>query len=492
MSSLTLLFPHQLFEFNPALQTGRKVLLVEEPLFFNQYNFHFQKRVFHRATMKFYETFLVQKGFEVEYIETANRNADVRKLIPWLKSRDIKEIHYIDLVDNWLGKRLRNSAQKKQLSLVEYESPMFLNSPETLVHYFVRNKKFRQTDFYTDQRKKRRILTESDQPVGGKWTFDTENRRKYPASKQPPEIQWPDENAFYKEARQYVEKHFSCAYGEKNNIYNYPSTFEESREWLDRFLEHRLQDFGAYEDAMVYKEHVLHHSLLSPLLNVGLITPDEVIEKTVAFYNQHHPPVNSVEGFLRQIMGWREFIRALYILKGSEMRTQNFWGFNRKIPPSFWKGTTGIEPVDLTIRKVLKTGYCHHIERLMVLGNFMLLCEFDPKEVYRWFMELFIDAYDWVMVPNVYGMSQFSAGNIMTTKPYISAGNYLRRMSDFPKGDWQIIWDALFWRFMHVHRSFFAENPRLAMLVKTLDSMSVAKKKGYRDNAERFLKGLDK
>jgi deoxyribodipyrimidine photolyase-related protein len=198
-----------------------------------------------------------------------------------------------------------------------------------------------------------------------------------------------------------------------------------------------------------------------------------------------------LEGFIRQIIGWREFIRGMYDFRGTAERTKNFWQFDRKIPASFYDGTTGIVPLDITIKKVLQTGYCHHIERLMVLGNFMLLCEFDPDEVYRWFMELFIDAYDWVMVPNVYGMSQFADGGMMATKPYISGSNYLMKMSNYPKGPWQNIWDALFWRFMHVHRDFFTQNPRLGMLVRSFDKMTEEKQKHLLQTASDFLDGLD-
>jgi deoxyribodipyrimidine photolyase-related protein len=226
------------------------------------------------------------------------------------------------------------------------------------------------------------------------------------------------------------------------------------------------------------------------MLNVGLITPQLIVDETLKFAAENKIPLNSLEGFVRQIIGWREFIRAVYELKGTEERTRNFWGFKRKIPPSFWNGTTGIEPVDTTIKKVLQTGYCHHIERLMVLGNFMLLCEFDPDEVYRWFMEMFIDAYDWVMVPNVYGMTQFADGGLMATKPYISGSNYLMKMSDFKKGPWQEVWDGLFWRFMHVHRDFFLQNPRLGMLVKSFDKMPEQKQKMHLINAENYLLSL--
>lgn len=189
-------------------------------------------------------------------------------------------------------------------------------------------------------------------------------------------------------------------------------------------------------------------------------------------------------------MGWREFIRGMYEVKGNYSRTTNFWNFNRKIPKSFYDGTTGIEPVDETIKRILKTGYCHHIERLMVLGNFMLLCEFDPNEVYRWFMELFIDAYDWVMVPNVYGMSQFADGGTFATKPYLGGSNYIKKMSNYSGGDWEPIWDGLFWRFIDKHQIFFKENPRTAMMYFSLNRMSEEKRKEHIKNANSFLDNL--
>jgi deoxyribodipyrimidine photolyase-related protein len=180
----------------------------------------------------------------------------------------------------------------------------------------------------------------------------------------------------------------------------------------------------------------------------------------------------------------------MYILKGKEERTCNYWKFYRKIPSSFYTAETGIEPLDTVIEKVLETGYSHHIERLMVLGNFMMLCEFDPDEVYQWFMEMFIDAYDWVMVPNVYGMSQFADGGIFATKPYISGSNYLMKMSDFKKGEWQKVWDGLFWRFMDKHREFFNKNPRMGMLIRTFDKMPAEKREAHLTHAEDFLKNL--
>ena len=171
---------------------------------------------------------------------------------------------------------------------------------------------------------------------------------------------------------------------------------------------------------------------------------------------------------------------------GSRQRTSNFWKFDRDIPASLYDGSTGIEPVDHVIRQVLRTGYCHHIERLMILGNFMLLCDIQPDAVYRWFMELFIDAYDWVMVPNIYGMSQYADGGLMTTKPYISGSSYVLKMSNFKKGPWCAIWDALYWRFVDLHSDFFACNPRMAVMVKMKNKLG-NKMKEHHQVANEFL-----
>lgn len=225
-----------------------------------------------------------------------------------------------------------------------------------------------------------------------------------------------------------------------------------------------MHHFGDYEDAIVQDEEILFHSCLSPLLNIGLLTPRQVIDETIKFNKKHKVPLNSLEGFIRQLIGWREFIRGIYHTVGEKQRKRNFFKHNRKLSTPFYQGTTGVTPIDVAIKKVLKNGYVHHIERLMVLGNFFLLCGISPNEVYRWFMELFIDSYDWVMVPNVYGMSQYSDGGMMTTKPYFSGSNYILKMSDFKKAPWCEVWDALFWEFLIKHDRFFAKQPRLSFL----------------------------
>ena len=442
--------------------------------------------------MKFYESYLLSKGQKVHYIDSTDDRNDIRKLIAHFKSEGISEFHYVDTTDNWLEARIASASKKAGITTFKENSPMFLNSTEGNASFFETKKRMFQTDYYIHQRKTKNILLESaGKPAGGKWSFDEDNRAKYPKGKTPPTTDFSKASAFHEEARAYVQKYFGDNYGELSSSFNYPETFESSKAWFHEFLKTRFQEFGIYEDAIVTKQLVLNHSVLTPMLNVGLITPQYIVDATLEFAEAHNIPLNSTEGFIRQIIGWREFIRAVYELKGTQERTTNYWKFTRKIPQSFWDGTTGIEPIDATIKKVLKTGYCHHIERLMVLGNFMLLCEFDPEDVYRWFMEMFIDSYDWVMVPNVYGMSQFADGGVMSTKPYISGRNYLMKMSDYPKGDWQKIWDGLFWNFMDKQRTFFSQNPRLGMLIRSFDKMDPAKKEAHLLIAHDYLKSLD-
>ena len=491
-NSVTIIFPHQLFQNHPALEQSRVIYLVEEWLFYRQYNFLKQKLVLHRASMKFYENWLQENKYEVKYIETSEKENDCRQLVTALVKQKITELHIAAVADSWLHKRMQQACSGNKITLHIYDSPNFLNTPQSVDDYFSKKKTYFQTDFYTWQRKQRNILLEKDgKPLGGKWTYDADNRQKFPKKEKVPALVLSKENKYVGEAKRYVQQHFSKNYGTVNSPALFVTTFADAETWLDDFLKNRFEKFGIYEDAIVANEAVLHHSVLTPMLNIGLLQPQQIIDKVLIAAKKYNTPLNSLEGFIRQIMGWREFIHIIYEREGNKQRTTNYWKFKRKIPASFWTGETGITPIDITIKKILETGYCHHIERLMVLGNFMLLCEFDPDEVHRWFMEMFIDAYDWVMVPNVYGMTQFADGGLMSTKPYISGSNYLMKMSDYEKGSWQQVWDGLFWRFMHVHRSFFLKNPRLGMLVNTYDKMTTEKQQLHLNNAEQFLQQLD-
>ena len=384
--SINLIFPNQLYLESPLLDNGHEIFLVEEWLFFKQYNFHKQKIAFHRASMKYYQDYLEAKKIKVHYIDSSNALSDIRKLIRDMEGKEVTDIHLLDPTDNWVEKRIHSTTDSIQFHIST--NLQFINTKEELSSFFRKDKKsFFQTTFYKQQRKKRGILLDANQePIGGKWTYDTENRKKYPKGKVPPNIHFPGPSKYWEEAVAYTEEHFQDNLGELSTERIYPITHEEAEQWLEQFLEYRFFDFGAYEDAMVKGQVFLNHSLLSPLINAGLLLPNDVVSKALTFADRENVPINSTEGFVRQIIGWREFIRGMYECKGSYSRTKNYWNFTRKIPASFYDGTTGIEPVDEVIKRVLRTGYCHHIERLMVLGNFMMLCEFDPDEVYRWFM----------------------------------------------------------------------------------------------------------
>jgi len=496
MSAVALVFPHQLFLRHPALRIDRPVYLIEEELFFNQYRFHRKKLVLHRASMKYYQDLLLGMGMVVHYIEASEPRSATRQLIASLPE-EVTELHVAEVTDDWLERRLRSAAAAKGLALIVHRTPCFLNSMAEVTPFFEARGHYRQTDFYIHQRRQRGLLLdERGQPLGGQWTYDSDNRLRFPRGHRAPGIPLPQNETYVPEALRYVETHYAGNPGDLLPPFQktkgfFPVTHAEAEAWLDRFLIERFALFGPYEDAMVAGDGLLYHSLLSPLLNTGLLTPAQVLEKALDAASGNAVPLNSLEGFVRQIIGWREFVRILYEREGRLQRTRNHWGFTRALPSSFYTGDTGLPPVDILVRKVLQNGYAHHIERLMVLGNIMLLCEFNPDGVYRWFMEMFVDAYDWVMVPNTYGMTQFADGGLTMTKPYISSSNYLLKMGNWKKGSWQEIWDALFWRFLSVHRDYFSQNPRLALLLKTWDDMPLSRQHMIRVQAEAFLQGLD-
>ena len=486
---VNLIFPNQLFRDGVLINNSNKTFLIEEFMFFRHFKFHKQKILFHRMSMKKYESFLKSKNVDVEYVDSCEEISDIRLFLD--KKQSIKSINIYDPEDNWLEKRIIKACSKNNIKVNVYENQLFITKKIELDSFFrADKKKFFQTSFYKSQRLKFNILMEEGKPEGGKWTYDDMNREKYPKDKIPPNINYMVANDDYESAKCYIEKNFNLNPGKLNKDKIYPYDFSTADSWFEAFLIERYDEFGPYEDAVVKEKSVLNHSVLSPIINSGLLNPKLIMEKSVKFYNDNDIRLNSCEGFIRQIIGWREFIRGVYIAKGSEERTKNFWGFKRKIPRSFYDGTTGIEPVDDTIKKINNSAYANHIERLMIVGNFMLLCEFDPDDVYKWFMELFIDSYDWVMVPNVYGMSQFADGGLMSTKPYISGSSYVLKMSNYKKGEWCPIWDSLFWNFINNQRDFFITNPRMRMLVSTYDKMNPEKKETINVTSNNFLKSI--
>ena len=481
---ITLIFPHQLFKNHPAVASGREIQLIEDSLFFGNdphwpAAMHQQKLMLHRASMKAYAAELQAAGHHVRYIESAERPA----LPP-----ETREIHLADPADDVLMRRVKRLAGRHGAKLVVHASPNFLSPPEFLAAHIASKKKPFMAKFYEAQRKRMNVLLETDgTPVGGKWSFDTENRAKLPKAHVPPREPFTGPNDFTREAADYVTRKFPDNPGSLKH-FRWPVTRKAAEAWLDQFIDERLENFGLYEDAISTKYATLYHSAITPALNIGLLDSQDVINRVMA--RSGTVPMNSLEGFIRQVIGWREFMHGIYRHRGTEIRNGNFWNFDRPLPRSFYDATTGIPPVDRVIRQLLDDGYCHHIERLMVLGNFMLLCRIRPDDVYRWFMEMFVDSYDWVMVPNVYGMSQFADGGTFTTKPYLSGSNYILKMSDEPKGPWCQIWDGLFWTFIGDHTPFFLKNPRLSMMARSWEKMTPEKQEAHRSAADSFLAEL--
>lgn len=489
-----LVYPHQLFFRHPAIAPGRPIYLIEDPLVFGNdprwpMAVHGQKLVLHRASMKAFEAELRADGHAVHYNETPDgAKSGSADLLDAVLPESIQSIHLADPVDDLLLKRVRRFANARGIRLVVHDSPNFLTPGDFLHHYTGRPKKPFMARFYEAQRKRMEILIEADgSPAGGKWSFDADNRAKLPKHHVPPGEPFAAENRFTREAVDYVRRRFSGNPGSLSS-FRWPVTRADARAWLDRFIDERLGRFGNYEDAISTRHATIYHSAISPMLNIGLLDPADLVERVLARRDQ--VPLNSLEGFLRQVIGWREFMRGIYQHRGTMIRNTNFWQFNRPMPAAFYNATTGIPPVDRVIRQVLADGWCHHIERLMVLGNFMLLCRIRPEDIYKWFMELFVDAYDWVMVPNVYGMSQFADGGTFTTKPYFSGSNYVLKMSDENKGPWCEVWDGLFWSFIADHMDFFLSNPRLSMMARTWMKLAPAKQAAHRMAAESFLAKL--
>lgn len=491
MPETVLIFPNQLFEVHPLLQKPMQVLLIEDSLFFGDEHyplqFHKQKLLFHRASMRCYAQLLKQEGHQLKYVDYSEGKT-LRTILEEVAQKNLT-IQTLEPDDFILKKRMMRCCADLGLKLEFSPNPGFINTQEDNDAFFNPKKRWLMASFYKQQRKRFGImLTEKGEPYGGKWSYDSENRKKLPKARLAslPKIAEAQTDGYLTEAKAYVTKHFPNNPGSLDSFV-YPYTHQGAKVWLERFLKERLADFGPYEDAIVEKQSWLFHSVLSPLLNSGLLEPAFITKETLRYAENHPVPQASLEGFIRQIIGWREFMRAAYVSYGVQLRTSNHWQHKNSMPPAFYTAQTGILPIDDAIERILKTAYCHHIERLMVLGGFMFLCEIHPTAIYKWFMELFIDSYDWVMVSNVYAMSQDSAGGLITTKPYFSGSNYIRKMSHYKADDWCDVWDGLYWRFILKHQAKLARNPRWAMMVRQAHRLESAKKELLFAAAEGFL-----
>ncbi len=339
-------------------------------------------------------------------------------------------------------------------------------------------------------RKKYNIfMNQEGKPIGDKWNFDKDNRKGIKQLKSDiPERKKliPDQITF--DAMVDVEECFPNSIGTLEN-FNWATTHEEAENLLDDFIERFLVNYGAFQDAINKENTFMFHSLLSPYLNCGLLDPEICIQKAEKKYYESNGeiPINSVEGFIRQILGWREFIKGVYWENMPKYKNLNYWSHSLKLNDNWYEGDTGIPPLDDAIKESKKFAYSHHINRLMIIANLMNLTGIHPNEMYRWFMEMYIDAYDWVMVPNVYGMGSYADGGIFSTKPYICGSSYMLRMSNYSKGDWCDTVDGLYWRFVEKNIKFFESNPRLAVMTRSLTNMNKERKKTIFKSAEEFI-----
>lgn len=487
-----LIHPHQLFRQHLDADSGTVMVLVEDDLFFRQFAFHAQKLVLHRASMRRFADQLQESGFTVRTIETSASRSSGEQLSQVLADLEPESISVYDVVDDWLARDTLQALveagyQHEQLQVLE--SPNFLTTRSEVRDWFAEHPA-RMQHFYTWQRQRLDILVDGDQPVGGQWSFDEDNRKKLPRGLRVPKVGMGDVSKrpkHVREAIKWVAKEFPDAPGDATT-FAWPTSHDEAEARFEEFLSERFEQFGPFEDAISKEHPYLFHSLLTPGLNIGLLDPTWIVERALQLGEDEQVPLASLEGFLRQIIGWREFMRATYLLWGRRMRTSNQLEHARSLSQGWWSGETGLLPVDHVIKRLLSSGYAHHIERLMVLGNAMCLLRIHPDEVYEWFMEMFIDAYDWVMVPNVYAMSQFASGEAITTKPYVSGSNYLKKMSDLPPGDWRADWDGLYWTFVADHREVFEANFRSRMMTKMWDGMDEAKRAEHRERAAVWLK----
>jgi len=476
LSKNILILPPQLYEKTFELKDINKIFLYEHPYYFKKFNYHKQKLILHRASMKSFQNRL-SKYYKIIYI---NYNDS------FLDKIDENNLLMYKPSDSYIKKQFKKQLRDINIKLKYIESPKFLTNMKYNQTYFKDNK-FYHFNYYKDQRKRLNILVDNGKPLGNKWSYDPKNRKKFPKDINI-KSRSINENAYVNKAKNYIEKHFPNNPGETDNFI-WPINNKQANKFFDEFLIDYFHNFGPYQDAFDTDIDYGFHSLLSASLNIGIITPSNVIDNIIKNFQDKDVNIESVEGFIRQIIGWREYVKAVYDLKETEMKDSNFFCLKGKMLAAFYTGQTNIKPVDTAIKRVNKNAYTHHIERLMVLGNIMLLLNINPNEVYNWFMEFFIDGYDWVMVPNIYGMSQFSYPKMMT-KPYISSSNYILKMSHYKKDDWSEIWDGLYWNFIDENKKSLSDIKKMNLMLSIMKKMDKEKLNSYKRTASNYKKSL--
>ena len=486
--TLRLILGNQLFPLEMQnIEDGETVFMCEDSGLCTYEKHHKSKIALFFNAMRSFRDSLEAANIDCIYYDFNNKFEDsfIKKLSSEIKDNKFSCIRFFEIEDKPFENEVMQMISDLDIKCEVLNTPMFLDSRESFKN-FVGDKKFLlQANYYKKARKEMDILIENQKPVGGKWSFDDENRKKLPKGYIIPKLPVIKERGDSDEISNFINTEFNDHPGNINNIF--PYTTEQALDWLETFFEERFKDFGPYEDAIFMGEHFQLHSALSSSMNLGIITPQQIITKAKDYAEANDIPLNSLEGFVRQIIGWREFIRGIYQNFSEKMIDANYWNHNRKLSEAWYTGDTGIAPLDDAIKGALEFGYTHHINRLMVLASIMNMSRIHPSEIYKWFMEMFVDSSEWVMVPNVFGMGTFADGGIFATKPYISGSSYILRMSNFKKGDWCEIVDGLYWKFIEDNKEFFAKNPRLSLMIRALDKLDQERKLRIFKAAETFI-----
>ena len=465
---------------------------------------HKRKIAFLFAAMRHFAEELRRAGTNVIYrrLDDQNNGGSLEsELKQVIASRKISKLVVTMPGEYRLMETMRSWQSTLDVAVELREDDRFLCSLDKFNKWADGRRQLRMDFFYRDMRRDHNVLMDGGEPVGGKWNFDSDNREPPVAGMViPPPLQFvPDK--ITNDVLALVSERCADHFGDLDD-FGFAVTREQALAVLDHFIDQRLNNFGKYQDAMVLDEPWVYHSHIGFYLNAGLLLPAEVISAAETAYHSGHVPLNSVEGFIRQILGWREFVRGIYWLKMPDYADLNFFEAKRDLPEFYWSGETKMLCLAQAVDATKKYAYAHHIQRLMVLGNFALLAGLSPEQVNEWFLIVYADAYEWVELPNVSGMVLFADGGYLASKPYAAGGAYINRMSNYCKhchykvsqknGVTACPFNYLYWDFLIRNRSKLKDNARLGMMYRSLDRMDASKIAAVQHDADRFLTMLPK
>ncbi|MEM9249690.1 MAG: cryptochrome/photolyase family protein [Pseudomonadota bacterium] len=460
---------------------------------------HPKKIAFLFAAMRKFAHALRAAGWHVAYAEIDD--TDNAQSIPGELLRRAAQFNAHEVLATEPGEwRLIAALQDCPLTVQLLEDDRFLASHATFEQWAEGRKELRMEYFYREMRRTTGLLMEGDAPTGGKWNYDHDNRKPAPGSVAYAGPKRFDPDATTQAVLDLVSRRFSNHFGSLEPFW-YATDRAGALEALDDFIAHALPQFGDYQDAMLADNRFLYHSVLSLYLNVGLLGWREVCDAAERAWQAGDAPLNAAEGFIRQIIGWREYMRGVYFREGPTYAARNALGHQRRLPAFYWGGPTDMRCVSKTVEQTGAEAYAHHIQRLMVTGNFATLAGLLPQDVSEWYLAVYVDAFEWVEAPNVIGMALFADGGIVGSKPYVSSGNYIHKMSDYCSdcaysvktkvGDGACPFNLLYWHFLCTHRTRFEKNPRMAQMYRTWDRMAEDKRTAILSDAEHWLARLD-